>query len=241
MRRPVVLTLLLLALLPVRAAALGGINLKWDGCSLDGAGAKTFACDANTGDAFALYVSVAAPSAVPALVGVGVRVNLAFDDVAIPAWWQTATGQCREGAVAVSYAPADLVTACPDVWQGRGSLSVQQVLPGWRANVLRVVSAAAMPADSAVYLPEDGPEYTACRISIARANSTGAGACAGCALGACMYAEEVDLYQPDPAPMIAVTNVLNSALVTWNSAYTGCNADVPARNRSWGQIKSLYR
>lgn len=238
-------TLLLVAGLfaATTAHALGGIDLYWDGCSLDPhASARTFACDTDTGEDFALFVSFATPGAVPRFVGAALTMNFAFDDVAIPSWWQVAAGECRAGAITVGWAAADVAGSCPDPWNGQANLAVTQFLPAsWRSNAFRLVTAAAVPADSAVYLPDDGPEYALCHIAISRAHTTGPGACAGCALGACMIAEQLVLYQDSPGPSFTLTTPLHTAFATWNNAYPNCSADVPVRNRSWGQVKSLYR
>jgi hypothetical protein len=88
-------------------------------------------------------------------------------------------------------------------------------------------------------------EYYFFRIGFSNAKTTGAGGCSGCADGACLVLSEVHLSQTvNPADVIII-NALSRNYVTWQSTGAnvpgGCPSTTPARNTTWGGIKSLYR
>lgn len=227
------------------AHAQSGLNLYWGGCSDGGTMLRTFACNTNTGAAFELYASVIIPTDMPRFAAASVIIDVHFIGVSVPSWWQVATGQCRANAVSMSFDPNQYVTNCPDIWGGAVPLSVfapQYGIQG-QANELRLNGGAAVPAGQEIALVADGTELVISRVIITRAKTTGTGACAGCITGACLWFSESFLQQPLPDPAYRVTQPAFNSFAMWNGFTYGYCSGVwdAARNRTWGQVKGLYR
>ena len=87
-----------------------------------------------------------------------------------------------------------------------------------------------------------GTEYYAFKMNVLRAKTTAAGSCAGCADAVCIVLDNIQLFQPPEQnndPMISSPADRN--FVTWQAADPTCPASTPAANKTWGQVKSLYR
>lgn len=227
------------------AHAQAGLNLYWSGCSDGGTMLRTFACNTNTGSAFDLYASVILPADLPRFAASTTIIDINFIGTTVPAWWQVAAGQCRANAVSMSFDPNTFVTNCPDLWNGAVPLSVFATQYGIHglANELRLNGGAAVAMGDEIALTADGTERVVARVVITRAKTTGAGSCAGCIVGACLGLKECFLQQPYPDPGYRLTNQASNAFAMWNgytSPYCGGVWDA-ARNRTWGQVKSLYR
>lgn len=248
MKRLTTLVATLLVLGASSAMAQSGLGLYWDGCSDGGTSAKTFACNTNSGASFQLYASVVVPSAMPTFAATSAIIDLTVDDVVLPDWWQTLTGQCRLNAIDMSFAASGFITNCADIWQGFPNLQVFQAqqgvnVQGHAINTLRLNGGAAVPAGSELNVPADGSELTVCKVTITRAKSTGTGACAGCATPTCIVLNECKLQQPAGAGDFTVVNEAagKTRWVTWNGSPTNCPAGTPTLSRTWGAVKSLYR
>ncbi len=226
------------------ASLASGLNLRWDGCSDGGVQAKTFLCNTNTGAAFVLYTSVVVPADMPMFAATSALVDIAVDDAALPAWWQTTAGQCSANRIDMGFAASSNTSNCADIWQGNPNLSVFQVQQGVNGpNKIRLNGGAAVPAGSELAMIADGAELVISRVTITRAKSTGTGACAGCLTGACIVFNEAKLQQPAGIGDYTVTNAATpgSNFVTWQAGMAQCPIPTPAQNRTWGAVKNLYR
>lgn len=223
--------------------AQGGLNLFWDGCSDGGTTSKTWVCNANTGAVFAAYASVVLPGDMPLFTGTTAIIDISVDGAALPAWWQTQAGQCRQNALGLSFDPSSFVTNCfADLWGGAAPTAVLAIQPGVNgANKVRVNGAAALPAGSELNLVADGTEYLVARMTITRAKSTGTGSCAGCLDGACIVLNECKLQQPGGVGDRTVNNPAAGNFITWQAGSQLCPQATPAQNRTWGAVKNLYR
>jgi len=115
--------------------------------------------------------------------------------------------------------------------------------PGGDASQLRVIISVAVPAASAFTLVH-GQSYLAAVMGLHYANTAGALACAGCSTPACFVFNSAEITRlpgaqgTPPQPFVTPSpGVGNQAL--WNTG-ASC-APVPVRNRTWGQIKAIYR
>ena len=242
MKKVTTLAVMLLALAASAAQAQSGLNLAWDQCIL-GAGVqdKVFACNTNTGAAFTMHASVIVPEAMTKFAATSCVLDIHVDDAGLPPWWMTTTGQCRAGAIGISFDSSNNVTDCGQLWQTQNPLVVSTVQQGGNGpNRLRIIGTAAVPAGSELIVPADNAELWVCRITISRAATVGA--CnTGCALGACIVLNEMYMQQPS-LPAYRVTNEATSRWVTWNGGGgTDCPTDTPTMNRTWGAVKGLYR
>ena len=225
------------------ASMASGLNLNWSNCSDGGVKSLTFACTSNSGSQ-TLFASIVLPTAMPQFAATSAIIDVAVDGGAIPAWWQVLAGQCRAGAIGITFDPLNIGGNCLDLWGGNANLSVFQVQPGVNGpDKIRLNSGAAVPAGSELALAADGTELSICKVTITRAKSTGTGSCAGCANGACIVFNEAKLQQPAGIGDFTVTNAATagSNFVTWQSGVALCPLPTPAQNRTWGAVTNLYR
>jgi len=252
------------ALVPQMARAQDALSLKlnWDHCEGEGRVAdRSFACDVNTGSDV-LYASLVINDGVDrtGVSGVVFYVDVTSTASSLPDWWLTNSSECRQGAFSYDTATDGNTPGCP-TWSGvqptLGVLSIQyRTLNGLMFN-----GGAALPAPTTVALPA-GQELLVCRIAISHTKSTGATACSGCTVPTCIGFGRVLFIYEDNTYEEHVGDA--SSTVTWQGAYVAgyapvpahpygggiedyrANLDcatgaVPAQNRTWGTIKTLYR
>jgi hypothetical protein len=242
MKKAMTLAVALLVLGASTAFAQGGLNFYWNGCSDGGVTTQTFACNSNSGFLQAAYATVIVPSDVPTFVGTSIVIDITVNDTALPAWWQMANGQCRAGALSISCDPAVNASNCTaDLWAGTAPTTVSIVQNAVHSlpNELRLNAAAALTGESPV--AADGTEYFVAKISMSKTKSTSTGSCAGCATGACMVLNEMNLQTTLNAADVRVTNEATNRWVTYNTSGANCPDGTPSLNRTWGAVKNLYR
>lgn len=245
--RALILAAALVVAMPghARATIGGGINLSWDDCGAFGTQQKNFACDTNSGVGI-LYVSAIAPTPLPYLVGAGCVVDLQTNQPTLSPWWMLQSTGCRGTSLSASYDFTGGPLHCLDAWKGLATsgftYSPQYLAPNWG----RIRTFCIMPSSDAVAVDAVTEMYVV-SIAIDHARTVGAGACAGCMDGACIIAQYV-VFQQSPGPYGPEVNYpIQRRYVTWQpgGAFIGsiaCPASVtPARNATWGAIKSLYR
>lgn len=203
----------------------------------------TFACNSNTGTAFACVGSVIPAVDVNHFISASVVVDIQVSGAVLPAWWQTQSGQCRQAAISLSFDPSVLGASCPPIWLTNPT-PIQTVQNGVNGpNRVRVLGiAAVLPADEQV-VAADGTEYAVFKLNISRAKTIGAAPCAGCNTGAAIVLNEIKLGQPAGAPGgdTRVTNQADNYCNTMQAAAPVCPGATPTHNRTWGAVKSLYR
>lgn len=239
MKKAITLAAVLLTLGAPAAMAQNGLDLNWDECVAGGGlRDKVFACNTNTGAAFTLHASVTVPTAMTQFAAATAVIDLHVDDVALPAWWLTASGECRANSIGMSFDPSNNATSCADVWSGNPNLQVTQVQAGLHgANSLRVIGVSALPSGSEIPLAA-GSELWLCRVTINRANTL---TCTGCLLGACIVFNQSEVLSPSE-PKQTLVDPATAQHVTWNGGGAlNCPAGTPTVNRTWGAVKNLYR
>lgn len=259
MRTPLLAcSLLLLAAASANASAT---HIRWNACYGDGGVTnRDFACDTNAGSeqlecSFTLTVPVSGVWQIDGFV------NMAFAASTLPAWWQFVTaGSCRAGSLSARNLPPATAVACVDWADGNrdGLLSYRSTSLGPNGSQIEVLSpmAPAAPFDL-----NAGQEYFAFTALVNHAKTVGAGACGGCNLGGCMGFVGVRLVRSGPALSIGEPpgDVLITPagtvdqVVTWQggvgiaipnyggAGWTYCPGATPARNRTWGDVKAIYR
>lgn len=252
MKKTLLLTSLLLAVTvsAALAAAPGGVNINWGTqCYTEvPVAAKTFACTANTGS-WQIATSFLIHTPMPLFVGVEIYLEGQSDAVALPDWWKMGTGDCRAGKISFSSNNVSSPqTACFD-WSGGLAITTS---PGYTwgpwagaptaaANTAHVKDAAALDAGTPFDMAAD-VEYYAGTFNIANSKAVGTGACTGCALGM-----KWGMYKIVVADLEFRQDVLQDVIpggnqcLDWNNPVKACVMPVPARNTTWGQVKSLYR
>ena len=234
-------------------------RLNWDQCAGDGyVGDRTFACDTNDGEETLVASLVLHDGARDDVVGFVVYVDVTATSAGIPDWWDFTFGSCHSRALSVTADPVPDTPGCRLVATPL-AVSDPQYGTSQAPNRFFVTVAAAVPSSTPVALEPD-VEYRLFAIRIQHAGSTGLGSCAGCTVPACLGIGRVDLEHADASQERFAGAGSNS--VTWQGGYvadyptqlhpppyTGpydnwldCTLPpVPARNRTWGTIKTLYR
>lgn len=237
----------LLGFAPMPALAQGEVGARWSGCAPSGAE------EANPGPAcltdFAerrLVLAITPQVEVTEVVGWTLVLDIASDAATLPAWWQVQQGGCRYTV------PGQFVAGVPDGFEGcdapwaqTGSALVQSLLyprPGGDGRQMRVILGVGVAAQDAFTL-EGGGQYLAGILTIRFAGTT-SGTCPGCSAPVCLVFNAAEIHRlpgvpgGDPSPFVTPA-AGNGNQATWAGGI-GC-ASVPARARTWGQIKSLYR
>lgn len=222
-----------------------GISLTWNDCSA-GASASptaTFDCLVNVGQ-HELVAGFHLPQAVDSVVGLELVIDLQAATATLPPWWELQPGGCRQNLLDAS---ADVAgTSCTDPWAGNGTgliADYQTGMPRGGAAQARIRAVVAVsPSDSARSLIA-GLDYSALRILLPHAKSTGPLSCSGCAIDVCLVFNSMwlrvlpggsgDVYLDVPAGA-------GAQQATWQGTAADCAA-VPVRNATWGALKGMYR
>lgn len=232
------------AVLPPSAArAQGELAMRWSLCAPDGGQTQQPACEFNIGER-RLVMTFVPGVAVTDVVGWTLVVDLVSDVTPLPPWWQVQPGGCRPGQM-VAGMPSGFEGDCIAPWAANGSAVAQSFLyprPGGDANQLRVVLGVGVPADQPFSL-EAGQKYLAGILVLLFGSTTGE-QCPGCSSPVCLVFNSTEIQRlpgaPGPGPGRFETPAPGLGnFCTWGGG-TSCT-QVPARSRTWGQIKSLYR
>ena len=257
MRTPLLACLVLAqSVLLASSAGAGTLDLRWDACWGDGGAVnKSFACDSNDGTSN-LIGSFVMPATQQLIVGEEITLDIAVAGGALPAWWQFVNaGSCRENSLGIWLFPPN-GARCQD-WlhfQAAGgitSYSADHFGPG-SARLQAIAYAPGLNADLFA-----GTEYFSFWLLLPHARSVGAGACAGCELGACLALTSIKLLRADPDPGVVLTvddadpAASDDRLATWQGGAGvyfpnpvgghNCYGATPTRRSTWGAVKSLYR
>jgi len=190
-----------------------------------------------------MFCSFMPPAGIDELEAIQAQLDITSTTATVADWWKNGVGQCR-GTAGLT-ASLDFTGGpfnCTDFWAGLAASAFAYDIGFGTPNRCRMIIQGAIPFDNRA--PADAStEYYGVRVNVARAKSTGLGACAGCQDPMCIVLNEIQLFQPaadgnDPR----LTNLLSSNFVTWQaSSVPNCPESTPTHNSSWGQVKSLYR
>ncbi len=250
--RRFVLAILALAWPCVAFAYDSGFNITWgEGCYTEAPmPLTTVACDTNTGYAGAV-VSFSLPYPMDTFRGVAVFMWGMSPTTDLPDWWQLVNpGSCRSTSLTFStdFSAAPKV-ACQDPWQGPTTTSAiywtRLFLPPFPIippdpNHL-VLRFAAFYSDSRTSPLASGQEWYGMRFRLDYQKTAGAEACAGCSTPVTLTVSNVDVYYFASNRWLLSYPISNASLC-WQGAPGGyCFDPTPVANRTWGQVKSLYR
>jgi hypothetical protein len=232
------------------AGTVGGINLSWNDCGSFGGQDRTIACTTNSGASIivASLVASAGLDSVAAVVGV-IDLTSALDP--LPSWWDmTNSTGCRPTSASALFSGFPASGNCVDYWSG-------QALGGYDYTIATTDnSASASPTNHARFrcvgaeaftstaVMDLGVEYYMFEMSVNNAKTVGATGCAGCLVPVCVYFNSLECDQPDTHAVVPVFTTAPTGgrqFVTWQGGAGANCASVPTRNKTWGQVKSLYR
>src|SRR5262245_18162878 len=237
-------TLPLVCLLTVAsafAASASTMNLAWDQCLPEGGlTSKSFACNANTGaeEAVASFI----PGTSFNLLAVYSYVYVQASSPSLPDWWRYGVGGCR---TASANASADFIaspnTACSDPWMASASSGLLHTVPSpdliTGPNTGMMVGFAALATAVGVTA---GHQYYVTRIRFNNSKTLGAGSCARCATPVSLLLGKMEIIDETGNIAEVVTTPDQNGCIDWQGG-SGLCAATPARNRTWGAIKTLYR
>lgn len=226
------------------AAAVPGVNLGWNNCATTSASEnRVFACDDNN-LTFNLVGSFKLATDMPDFVGVSAVVDFRLNDAGTPAWWGVGTGGCREGALGLGSVGA--VGGCVNPYSGANAAGGFVIdpypqgapVPNWFRVRGDWVRDSPGPVTNNVL-------STAFIIQINTSSSfdEGFGVCAGCATSACIVLNSLEVFGLN-SPVVFTEAADVRQWATYQGGAVGvdvCPTGTPSKNRTWGQIKSLYR
>jgi hypothetical protein len=245
MKKAIILSGLLLAVTASFAAAQG-INLALTDCGSFGAVNAAANCATNTGVAMSIVGSCIPPAGLDRVVGVEGYIDGQTSAATLSPWW-TLDGACRGTAMSFSF-DFSANSNCNDFWGGQASGGGGISPVHTAANRFQIKLAGATVLENPI---DPGVEHYMFKVNINRSKSTGTGACAGCTDAACLVLNRMNVVQPAGAiggDAVITLPILNN-YVTYNNGVvgggpnggSGCPGATPSQNRTWGQVKSLYR
>jgi hypothetical protein len=186
-----------IGLLLTAPAHAGPLHLRWNACLADGGAVnRSFACDTDEG-AHTLVGSFVLPGDMKQVSGVEVSVDVVVAGSTLPAWWQFRNaGACRPSALTWSTDLPGGAEHCADWGAGEAVGGFAGYKPGaFGPSSARIIGVSAVPYNDLVELKAN-TEYFAFALVLRNTKSTGVGACAGCALGACIALRSIKLTTP---------------------------------------------
>jgi len=252
LRRCVVLFLVALAVsvsTNVSAGTVSGINLAWNDCGTFGTTNRTIPCTSNSGTNI-IVASLVASAGLDSVLAITAVMDITTATDPLPSWWNMQAGGCRanpSSSISASFAFGAL-SNCVDFWNGQGLGIADYQIDTFSS------SATASPTNHArfrgvcgqgvgtVSPMVPGTEYYMCEILIN--NQKSVGTCAGCSTPACLNLNVIETYQPNhgtPDLSFYDPPAGGNATITWQGGAGANCASIPVKNKTWGQVKSLYR
>jgi hypothetical protein len=233
MKKLLVLTIALIAFGASLAYAQGTSRLTYANCNIAGNTDRTYPCNVDPPQT-PLISSFQLATGLPDFVGVDAFIDLALASPAVPDWWRTAPGECREGLAAA--VGITLLSGCTNPYAGTagqgGGLDPNQNDPSARPNHRQLHIAWARAEAGAT---NNTSQYAGARLNI---DGTGADVCAGCAQPANLCLTLLKVYgQGGTGQGGTILNMQPgpNSCVTWAGGITA------SQSKTWGQVKSLYR
>ena len=240
MKKAIILSGLLLAVSASLAVAQG-INLRINDCGVNGVSNAAASCASNTGLAISMVGSAIAPAGMDRVVACEGYIDVQTSAAVLSPWWLLEATGCRPTSLTFSFDFTAGPFNCNDFWGG-GATGGGGVSPDHSApNRLQIKLVGATPGENPI---DPGAEHYMFKANINRAKSTGAGSCAGCADAACFVLNRLVINQPAGVGDATLTTPMFGNFVTYSGGViggAGCPGATPAQNRTWGQVKSLYR
>jgi hypothetical protein len=237
------MTAALLALMACTASA-AGLNLAWTDCLGNGGAANnSFACTTNAGSQV-LFGSYDPPAGLLEVNGNEMVLDLQTDQTTLSPWWTMGSTGCagRTGTPTSNFDFTTNTGNCVDYWAGNaaGGINYTPQFSG-APNRARIQLVCAIA--EALAAPQDaGTEYYSFKATISNARTVGLGSCAGCTDAACIVLNSIKITQNITQTLNpTLTNAALANAVTWRGGLSPDCQVTPARNRTWGSVKALYR
>jgi len=238
MKKVIALSGLALMLSASMAMAQAGLNLSLGDCGSFGTTNVTNLCTSNTGIAIGMVGSGMPPAGFDRVVACEGYIDVQTQAAVLSPWW-TLDG-CRAGALSFNFDFLAGPFSCNDFWGG-GATGGGGIGPEHTAPNRFIIKLVTATPDEHVMDP--GVEHYLFKVNILRSKTVGTGACAGCLEPACIVLNRLVINQPAGVGDATITNPMFSNYVAYNGGTVagGCPGATPSQNRTWGQVKSLYR
>jgi hypothetical protein len=242
MKKMILLTVLL-AGLPAAAALAEGVNVSWGNTCWSDAGSTsslTWACNSNTFTGVRMTTSFQ-----PAVDKTNFRALTVFmegvtdDATPVPDWWKL--GACPgRGLPYASIDTTVLGDACHDPWEGNGIGGL--LAYSFDTNRMHMNAVHIVADDVEIRATDDN---FALQLRIPATATVGTGLCSGCLVPVTWALNYIELQYsgPEPNEFLGWRMPGGNQCLNWQAdpAYNFCERPIPARNSTWGQVKSLYR
>jgi hypothetical protein len=255
MKKMLLISCVMLALTATAALAQSGLNFSWGpSCASDGLLInKNFTCLSNSGThvMVASFVPTASHELFLALDAC-IDGQVVSPNTTIPAWWQFKNvNSCRLAALSAGAIYGGTFEFCTDVWGGQATANVDYygdpvvvAIPvppvvGPRARMKIGVSVPAAAAGAIT----GGVEYFAFTASVNNVKTVGTGLCAGCLTPMAWVFNSMIPGWTDAGVIgsESISTPIVNQCITWQGGGTGLCGETSAQNKTWGQVKSLYR
>jgi hypothetical protein len=238
-------TLLLAGLLLVVAASVAsaaGLSINWGTvCWGDNPKANlTWSCSSNTFTGVKMTASFMVDETKSTFVSTDLYMEGMTEAATVPDWWQLGTGGCRAGQAGLLNAPQG--ATCPELWSGSESGSGFGGIGLYYTDTNRMHINAVWAIGEPVEAPAQ-TEIFAAMFTIGASKSVGATKCLGCAVPAIWALNyiQVGYFGETQATVLDRPFPDGNQCLTYFGSTLPCAKPVPARNTTWGQVKSLYR
>jgi hypothetical protein len=224
---------------PVRAA---GLNLSWLDCGASGVANRTFACNTNASGLHVMFGTFVAPAGLVGVTGFSAVLDAQSAGAAFPAWWNLRTGGCRAASLSAFFDFTGGPFNCHDYWQGGvvGGVAMDPPI-GNRARI-KTQAAFVLTNDPRIVAIAPNTEVYTFRLGVNNLKTVGLGSCAGCPTGVCIVLNSIVLTQPPGFPSKTLSAPSSRNTIQWQGgSEADCLLATPAKNATWGGIKSLYR
>ncbi len=236
----------LLLALTASVAMAAGVGISWKNFCWGDDGSSnnlTWACSTNSNNNIRMTCSFKLDTDMPTFAAVGVFMEGMVEDAVVPDWWElgdATTADCRNGTVLTMSADGSVLPGepCLDPWQGGGLGSLGIFTYDGNRMHLNGVWASGTEIPLAA-----NTEYFAVQFRISGLRTVGT--CPGCSVPAIWGLTKISVegFGGDIRPLDTAYAPYpeGNQCLTWQNSTLPCGQPVPARNTTWGQVKSLYR
>jgi hypothetical protein len=235
-----------LMLLLIAQEAHAEIDLAWSNC-LGASGATTsvtFDCDPAGGSVYELIGTFVIPPGLPNFIAMDVLLDVNDEGSAVlPLFWELEQGGCNATGIGISASKPSACSSHSTPWGPLGSQAfavINGYAVGYTApNRARLLATISRDASSPINLSGSPTRYFAFDLEFFMSS---AGTCSGCSHPLDIVWQGAALYTNDGAPTSTLTALDpgSSYCASVNGGGTACSA-TPARRKTWGELKTLYR